>query len=213
MVAGNMLEEFMKKMMWGAVILLLFIPTEAFALRCGNKLVDIGDRKIEVLEKCGNPLFVENWQEEVTVYRGRLEKQIRRISSNYIEEWTYNFGANRFIYFLRFVNGRLNRIEEGQVGSNRLIPSVPQPDCGQRVEIGDRRIDVLRKCGNPATTEKREDLRVTTSPTQEENVFADRVSQVDIEEWTYNFGPTHFLLFIRLQSGRVINKEFGDYGF
>jgi hypothetical protein len=45
-----------------------------------------------------------------------------------------------------------------------------------------------------------------------ENVFADRASQVDIEEGTYNFGPTHFLLFIRLQSGRVINKEFGDYG-
>jgi len=204
----------MKKMMCGAaVILLLFMTTEAFALRCGNKLVDIGDRKIEVLEKCGNPLFVENWQEEVIVYRGRLEKQIRRISNIDIEEWTYNFGANRFIYFLRFVNGRLNRIEEGQVGSDRLIPSLPQPDCGQRVEIGDRRIDVLRKCGKPVTTEKREDLRVTTSPTQEQNVFADRVSQVDIEEWTYNFGPTHFLLFIRLQRGRVTSMEFGDYGF
>jgi hypothetical protein len=203
----------MKKMIWGAIILLLFMTTEAFALRCGNKLVDIGDRKIEVLEKCGNPLFVENWQEEVIVYRGRLERQIRRLSNIDIEEWTYNFGANRFIYFLRFVNGRLNRIEEGQVGSNRLIPSLPQPDCGQRVEIGDRRIDVLRKCGKPVTTEKREDLRVTTSPTQEQNVFADRVSQVDIEEWTYNFGPTHFLLFIRLQRGRVTSMEFGDYGF
>jgi len=203
----------MKKMMWGVGIFLLFMASEAFALRCGNKLVDIGDRKIEVLEKCGNPLFVENWQEEVIVYRSRVERQIRRISSNYIEEWTYNFGANRFIYFLRFINGRLNRIEQGVVGSDRLIPSFPQPDCGQRVEIGDRRIDVLRKCGNPATTEKRENLRVTSSPTQEADIFADRVSQVDFEEWTYNFGPTHFLLFIRLQSGRVTNKEFGDYGF
>jgi hypothetical protein len=195
------------------IILLLFLTTEALALRCGNKLVDIGDRKIEVLEKCGNPLFVENWQEEIILYRSRLERQIRRISSNYIEKWTYNFGANRFIYFLRFVNGRLNRIEEGVLGSDRLIPPLPQPDCGQRVEIGDRRIDVIRKCGQPVATEKRENLRVTTSSTQEADVFADRVSQVDIEEWTYNFGPIHFLLFIRLQSGRVANMEFGDYGF
>jgi hypothetical protein len=197
----------MKKIVGGVGILLLFMTTEAFALRCGNKLVDIGDRKIEVLQKCGNPLFVENWQEEVIVYQGQLERQIRRITSTDIEEWTYNFGANRFIYFLRFVNGRLNRIEEGQFGSNRLIPSLPQLHCGQRVEIGDRRIDVLRKCGRPVTTEKREDLRVSTSPTQEENVFAERVSQVDIEEWTYNFGPTHFLLFIRPQRGRVTSME------
>jgi len=201
------------KIVLGASIFLLLMTAEAFALRCGNKLVDIGDRKIEVLEKCGKPVFVENWQEEVIVYRGRLERQIRRISSTNIEEWTYNFGANRFIYFLRFVNGRLNRIEEGQVGSNRLIPSLPQPDCGQRVEIGDRRIDVLRKCGNPVATEKREDLRVATSPTQEENVFTERVFQADIEEWTYNFGPTHFLLFIKLQRGRVTSMEYGDYGF
>jgi hypothetical protein len=203
----------MMKMTWGAVIFLIFMTTEAFALRCGNKLVDVGDRKIEVLEKCGKPVFVENWQEEVIVYRGRLERQIRRISSTDIEEWTYNFGANRFLYFLRFVNGRLNRIEEGQVGSNRLIPSLPQPDCGQRVEVGDRRIDVLRKCGKPVTTEKRADLRVTSFPTQETDVFSDRVSRVDIEEWTYNFGPTHFLLFIKLQSGRVTHMEYGDYGF
>ena len=201
------------KIVLGASIFLLLMTAEAFALRCGNKLVDIGDRKIEVLEKCGKPVFVENWQEEVIVYRGRLERQIRRISSTDIEEWTYNFGANRFIYFLRFVNGRLNRIEEGQLGSNRLIPSLPQPDCGQRVEIGDRRIDVLRKCGNPVATEKREDLRVTTSPAQEENVFTERVFQADIEEWTYNFGPTHFLLFIKLQRGRVTSMEYGDYGF
>jgi hypothetical protein len=203
----------MMKRVLGAVILLFLMTTEAFALRCGNKLVDIGDRKIEVLEKCGKPVFVENWQEEVIVYRGRLERQIRRISSTDIEEWTYNFGSNRFIYFLRFVNGRLNRIEEGPLGSNRLIPSIPQPDCGQRVEIGDRRIDVLRKCGKPVATEKRENLRVTTSSTQEADVFADRVSQVDIEEWTYNFGPTHFLLFMKLQGGRVTHMEYGDYGF
>jgi hypothetical protein len=203
----------MKKMMWGMVIFLLFMTTEALALRCGDKLVDIGDRKIEVLQKCGDPLFVENWREETIVYRSRLERQIRRILSSHIEEWTYNFGANRFIYFLRFVNGRLNRIEEGPLGSNRLIPPYPQADCGQRVEVGDRRIDVLRKCGEPATTEKREDVRVTSSSTQEENIFADRVFYGEFEEWIYNFGPTHFLLFIRLQNGRVTRVEYGDYGF
>ena len=197
----------------GAFLFLLFAATEASALRCGNKLVDLGDRKIEVLEKCGNPVFVETRQEEVVVYRSRLERQIRRISRFDIEEWTYNFGPQRFLYFLRFINGRLDRIEESQLGSNYLIPSFPQPDCGMRVEVGDRRIEVLRKCGQPITVDKRENVRVNSSLAQEPDVFADRVALVDVEEWTYNFGPTHFLLFIKLESGRVVNFEYGDYGF
>ena len=203
----------MKKLTFFLLLIPFFLATEALALRCGNKLVDVGDRKIEVVEKCGQPAFVETWQEEVVIYRSRLERQIRRISQSTIEEWTYNFGADRFIYFLRFINGRLNRIEEGPLGSNRLVPFVPQPDCGKRVEIGDRRVDVLRKCGRPVTTDRREEVRVSSSFTQEPDVFADRIAHVDIEEWTYNFGPTHFLLFIRLDRGRVIRFESGDYGF
>jgi hypothetical protein len=33
-----------------------------------------------------------------------------------IEEWEYNLGSNRFIRYLRFENGRLTRITEGDYG-------------------------------------------------------------------------------------------------
>jgi len=34
-----------------------------------------------------------------------------------------------------------------------------------------------------------------------------------LEEWTYNLGPSKFLLFIRLENGRIVRKERGDYGY
>lgn len=33
------------------------------------------------------------------------------------------------------------------------------------------------------------------------------------EEWTYNFGPGKFLYFVKFRHGRVIDTEYGDYGY
>ena len=33
-----------------------------------------------------------------------------------VEEWEYNFGTNRFLYYLRFENGKLIRITVGDYG-------------------------------------------------------------------------------------------------
>ena len=33
-----------------------------------------------------------------------------------VEEWEYNFGTNRFLYYLRFENGKLMRITVGDYG-------------------------------------------------------------------------------------------------
>lgn len=45
-----------------------FMINNAFALRCGNSLVERGDRKIEVILKCGKPTLVDEWIEEIYVY-------------------------------------------------------------------------------------------------------------------------------------------------
>jgi hypothetical protein len=81
---------------------------DAYGLRCGNNLVDVGDRKIDVLAKCGEPAITDEWYEEEG-FRGS-SVMIR------VEEWTYNFGPTRFIYFLRFKNGQLVEIRTGDHG-------------------------------------------------------------------------------------------------
>ena len=99
-------------------------------LRCGTKLVHEGDTKAEVIHKCGEPSFVESWEEEhihrdynyVPIFSTRngryrwyrepfVEKEVIRI-----EEWTYNFGSTRFIRYLRFENGVLKDMTVGDYG-------------------------------------------------------------------------------------------------
>jgi hypothetical protein len=96
-------------------------------LRCGSRLVSIGDHRYDVLRKCGDPANIETW-EEVRIRRGlllsfpvTLEQELFLRSPLAkelvtIEEWEYNFGGTQFIRYLRFENGRLRRITTGDYG-------------------------------------------------------------------------------------------------
>jgi len=92
----------------------------AYGLRCGNNLVDVGDRKIDVLAKCGEPVVTDEWYEEETFRRSpevdRFGEVKRRSVMIHVEEWTYNFGPTRFIYILKFKNGELVEIRTGDHG-------------------------------------------------------------------------------------------------
>ncbi len=84
-------------------IALLVMADQAYALRCGNKLVDRGDRKHRVLYACGEPSYIDAYD--------------RPISGAYflythVEIWTYNFGPTRFMYELIFEKGVLVRINQ-----------------------------------------------------------------------------------------------------
>ncbi len=108
----------------------LIIPIGNLAasdLRCGSRLVSVGDYRYDVLRKCGNPINVETW-EDVRIRRGLLlsfpitpEQELFLQSPLAkelvtIEEWEYNFGPTQFIRYLRFENGRLRRITTGDYG-------------------------------------------------------------------------------------------------
>ena len=92
---------------------LLQLAGSAFALRCGQDLVTEGDGKFDVLRRCGEPYFVEAWQDPL--FYGQ--------SFGFMEDWYYNFGAGRLIRILRFRNTRLVDILTGDYG----FTSPPQP--------------------------------------------------------------------------------------
>ena len=111
------------------VVLLLTVTTGVVAsdFFCGSKIVTVRDHKHDVLRKCGEPSYVEVW-EEVRVKRDfgpglmntetgwhRLPLFVKELVT--IEEWEYNWGSTRFIRYLRFENGRLTRISEGDYGN------------------------------------------------------------------------------------------------
>ncbi len=99
----------------------------AIGLRCGNRLITVGDTKSKVISECGVPDYKEEWEEERIMrdfhssiyYRdddewGREPFLIKTLVK--IEEWHYNFGRTRLIHYLRFRNGKLIKITTGERG-------------------------------------------------------------------------------------------------
>jgi hypothetical protein len=95
-------EAAMKAMRAITIVMLLVISSLARAgeLRCGERLVDLGNTTGEVVLKCGPPTYAERSDTETAT----------------LETWTYNLGPHDFIRTLTFVDGWLNKIETGDYG-------------------------------------------------------------------------------------------------
>ena len=101
--------------------LLLPGSADAATLRCGNQLVADGASRSDVLLRCGEPMAKESRGEAVSDklrQRGEdgttttTEKTVIKT----INEWTYNFGSNRFIQVVVFENGKLVDVRSGGYG-------------------------------------------------------------------------------------------------
>ncbi len=68
-------------------------------LRCAGGIVATGDSTRTVAQKCGEPLDVQALQDVGPV-------------------WIYNIGQSKFMYYLAFQNGRLQRIVSAPCRSN-----------------------------------------------------------------------------------------------
>ena len=91
------------------------------SLRCGGRLVMIGDWQHEVIAKCGAPQHVEADEDFPDEWRSmRYDHDEERFKAPYLlrspikkEVWTYRQGPNRLPYDLYFFKGRLTRMETG----------------------------------------------------------------------------------------------------
>jgi hypothetical protein len=94
------------------MLLALLVASDAFALRCGHRLVQVGDYKLDVLEICGEPDAVER---RTGIRGSRLRHpygalEINRFEEVEIEDWVYNFGPRKFKQLLEFEDGELKSI-------------------------------------------------------------------------------------------------------
>ena len=80
---------------------------------------------------------------------------------------------------------------------------------GGIVQTGDAKIDVLAKCGRPSLVEDHLRERGTYDA---RNGVARRVS-APVDVWTYDFGPTVFVRFVRIEDGWVTSVGTGSYGY
>jgi hypothetical protein len=117
--------------------LLSFAVGSAFALdaidsmRCGSKLVMIGDTKVEVASKCGEPTLREKVTRSTTAKKsgkksgqkssgkssggGSKSEERSRVD----EQWSYDLGPRDFIYTFTFEGVELKSIGRGGRGTRR----------------------------------------------------------------------------------------------
>ena len=72
-------------------------------LRCGNRLVTLGDLQATVLDRCGEPAFRSS----------RVESRVRfgRTVWVTVDEWVYRFGPRDFPRRALFEGGRLISVD------------------------------------------------------------------------------------------------------
>lgn len=128
----------MKHIKYGLTVPLIFMvlafqSSYADSMRCGNKLVSIGDRKAEVLIKCGEPMLRETiaieqkaeYAELALKYpllykHGLLKNEEGMVigkdtSVTYsVDQWTYHLGQGKFLRTLIFKGGQLVAIDHGE---------------------------------------------------------------------------------------------------
>jgi hypothetical protein len=92
----------MKRVLYLFALPLLMMSYDASAsFRCGQRLVNEGDRSSEVLRKCGQPAT-----RDLIGYTDSLNGNF----GLQVEEWSYG-PKNGLYYYLTFEGGRLRQIE------------------------------------------------------------------------------------------------------
>jgi hypothetical protein len=78
--------------------------------------------------------------------------------------------------------------------------------------VGDAKLDLLARCGEPAAVDTRQESEVRVAA-DVGAVVAMSASPTDLEVWTYDFGPNTLLRFVVLENGVVTRIDTGSHGY
>lgn len=87
--------------------------------------------------------------------------------------------------------------------------------CGNALAAdGASKADVLLKCGEPMSKDTRTESvgEKTRQKGPEGDTTQERVVYKTIEEWTYNFGPRHFMQVVVFENGLLVDVRSAGYG-
>jgi hypothetical protein len=196
-------------------------PTLAGAedsFRCSGGIVSIGDLKVDLLGKCGEPTMRETVRsEEVSISRegpAPSRKSVRETAT--VERWTYDFGRNQFIEVVTLEGGRIRSINRGSRGyvdsPSEKHKAIPVARCEYlSIRVGDSSYDLLARCGEPASRDLK--LLERSVDTVEGGTVVHRSFTVPVEVWTFHFGPQTLTRIVELEEGKVLRVDTGSRGY
>lgn len=184
----------MTRIVWiGAllVLLALALPSCAWAMRCGTRIVQQGDTSAQVRDACGDPFYIGYYVGPPGV---GVEAQGEPVSAVTTEVWYYNFGPQRLMVRLEFSGGVLAREESlgyGFVGRGG-------PCDFTNITIGMSVADLIARCGFPASRGR--------NPLATAAAMGARAPAWG-ETWFYPGDGSRDGRYVHLQEGRVTDVE------
>jgi len=82
--------------------------------QCSDQIISVGDSAADVMANCGEPAWKDKREE---VILKRLDDNTVSKVTVVVEDWTYNFGPNRFMRIFTFRNGKVTDIRTGGYGN------------------------------------------------------------------------------------------------
>jgi len=146
-----------------------------------------------------------------------------------VESWTYNFGPDRAMQRVVFVDGVVDQIESlgrgyladtdaatsaqrGTAVDDAVLPAGTERRASRSVREGDSRDQVVATWGEPtqvteSIVERAVTQRVSPDLTQRASV------RVRVERWVYNFGPLRLMQGVVIEDGQVVDVESLGMGY
>ncbi|EDN66649.1 conserved hypothetical protein, membrane or secreted [Beggiatoa sp. PS] len=205
---NRLIMKKMKKILVSLTFLLTFLPFQTiYAFRCQGKLVSIKDTKSDVLMKCGEPTFKDQWFKEILTQIDVITGQKKTIT---IDIWLYNLGARRLTQLLQFENNKLTRIDNKEYGYKNRDPR----HCltmGDKISKGDTKPEILMKCGEPNHKTQYQTEQIIMATIQKNHKYP-VILNTQFDEWTYNLGSTYYSRTLLFEEGILIEVNLGERG-
>lgn len=90
------------------------VATSSDSLICSGGIISLRDFASEVVRKCGQPAYTTQREQKI-LEEGNYPGD-RIITTIVIDDWTFNFGPERFQYRMLLKNGRVWNIESLDYG-------------------------------------------------------------------------------------------------
>jgi hypothetical protein len=182
----------MRVVLW---IVLALVAAPAHALRCGNRVIVEGDHAVQVLDRCGEPYWVEVRPEWLIAGEdGPLEQRIERR----VEAWYYNFGTQKLLRRLVFIDDRLQREETLGYGYSGIGRDCDLDALVSGLSTG----EVVARCGLPARKSAR-----YSEVTERAGSGLARQRLVRLDDWVYDPGRGRNLRLLKFVDGDLERIE------
>jgi len=104
------------------------------SIRCDGGIVQVGDTRLDLLDKCGRPALLEQVTGDRTLVE-LIDGQAAAMTGVGAERWTYNFGSGQFIRVVTLDFGNVVAIHRGGYAIRRsscAISDQVEPDATPR---------------------------------------------------------------------------------